>query len=51
MTNLKICKCESCGSHKVRFDSVFGYYQCEKCGVVWALDKDDPDYDRTDYNA
>ncbi len=39
MKNLKTPKCIECGSHKVRFDPDFGFYKCESCSTVWALDE------------
>lgn len=38
--------CPGCNSTATRFDSVFGYWQCQECPTVWAYDKDDPDYDQ-----
>ncbi|PMB00059.1 hypothetical protein CEN50_04705 [Fischerella thermalis CCMEE 5268] len=46
MTDLKTPLCIECGSHEVRFDAEFGFYKCESCSTVWALDEDDPDYEQ-----
>ncbi|MCC5669871.1 hypothetical protein LC653_40225 [Nostoc sp. CHAB 5784] len=48
MTDLKTPNCINCGSHQVRYDSVFGFYKCENCSTVWGNDEDDPDYDEVE---
>jgi hypothetical protein len=36
--------CPECDSLNIHFDSVFGFYKCEDCCIVWGSDSDDPDY-------
>lgn len=37
--------CPNCKSLKTEFDEAYGFYKCLDCLHLWALDKDDPDYD------
>lgn len=37
-------ECPTCQSDHTCFESVFGFWKCEDCSSVWALDKNDPDY-------
>ncbi len=37
--------CSECGSGDVHHVETYGYYECRKCGEVWAYAEDDPDYD------
>jgi DNA-directed RNA polymerase subunit M/transcription elongation factor TFIIS len=41
---LPIETCTNCGSERVYFDQLFGFFKCETCDRVWASDEDDPDY-------
>ncbi len=37
--------CPHCESSRINYVQTYGYWECDNCGNIWALDKDDPDYD------
>jgi hypothetical protein len=39
--------CPRCDSTRLQHQGTYGYWECDDCGHVWALDADDPDYDET----
>lgn len=39
--------CPNCESSRIEYQANYGYWECQDCGQVWGLDKDDPDYDES----
>ncbi|MEH2076740.1 MAG: hypothetical protein V7K57_20465 [Nostoc sp.] len=39
--------CPRCDSATLDYEESHGFWLCLDCGHLWALDKDDPDYDKT----